>query len=454
MQVTAEQTDPCTLVMDIDVDEREVARAFDSAYREFGRYANVPGFRPGKAPRAILERFVDRERVRERALEKVIGDNYTRAIEEQSVQPYRQAQIEPTDLEDNKPYHFKATIPLEPQVTLGEYTGLTVEKPIFPLADAMVDDRIQRLREDRSRLERVTDRGVEKGDVLIAENHIVMEGEEEAPAARRQLIQVGNNIPGFDEAVLGMMPGDERTFELTYPEDYDEEERRGKRATYTVKLHSISARKLPELDDAFAALVAGVSTVEELRETLRRTIERESAQLSDQVAEQRLLQLIISASTIHFPSVLVEDEVGENLREVQQELRQNNLTYDQYLEHNGITADDHHERLAVQAEMRIRTLLALRQIAIQENLQASDEAIEAEFDRMLSEGSLSDEQYERFSADSRRRLQLANALVQQQLHDFLFAHNKLLEVLQENPPAPEVVALGSGDAQAEAGHTE
>jgi len=131
MQVTAEQTDPCTVVLSIEVDEKQVSRAFDSAYRDFGRHANVPGFRPGKAPRVLVERVVDNERVRRHALEKIVRDTYPKAIEEESITPFRDPEIDAADLEDKKPYTYKANVPLEPQVTLGEYTGLTVEKPIF-----------------------------------------------------------------------------------------------------------------------------------------------------------------------------------------------------------------------------------------------------------------------------------------------------------------------------------
>src|SRR4051812_29599167 len=131
MQVTAEHPDPCTVVLDINVDEQQVAQAFEAAYRDFGRYANVPGFRPGKAPRAIVERYVNKEKVRQHGLEKLIRDSYFQALQEQSITPYRDPNIDPTDLQDKKPYVYKATVPLEPQVTLGDYTGLTVDKPVY-----------------------------------------------------------------------------------------------------------------------------------------------------------------------------------------------------------------------------------------------------------------------------------------------------------------------------------
>jgi trigger factor len=447
MQVTAEQTDPCVVTLDISLDEGQVARTFDSVYREFSRYVSVPGFRPGKAPRAILERYVDQERVRERAKEKLISDSYFKAIEQEGITPYRDPEIDTTDIEDHKPYTFKAAIPLEPQVTLGDYTGLTVEKPIFSVTEAMVEERVNRLREDRARLERITDRGVQEGDVLIAENQVVMEGEEPNGPARRQLIQIGNNIPGFDEAVMGMKPDEERTFTLTYPDDYDEEEKRGKQATFTVRLSSISARRLPELDDAFARQVAGVETVDDLRQTLRQQLEAQAANLSDQIAEQRLLQEIIGRSEIHFPPVLVREEVQDRLRQLLHDLRQAQIAYEAYLAQVGKTAEQHQSELAAHADLQIRTLLALRDIARQEDLQASEKAIDAEFDRMLQEGRITEDQFEEYSRDPRRRLQVANALIQQKLHDFLFANNTLREVAQETPP--DAHALEEANAEAE-----
>ena len=451
MQVTSEQVNPCEITLNIEVDEQQVSKAFDSVYKEFAKFANVPGFRPGKAPRAIVERYVDAGRVRERTLEKLVTDTYPKAVQEQGITPYRNGEIETTDLEDKKPYSYKALVPLEPQVTLGEYTGLTVEKPIFPVTDEMLDERISRFREERARLERVTDRGVQEGDVLIAEISQRDEGDESEPATpRRQLLQLGNNLPGFDEQVMGMSPGDEKTFTLTYPDDYAEEEKRGKNVTYTVKLSSISAKKLPELDENFFKMVGGGSTLDELKQNLRERMQTEAARLSDQIAEQRLLEQIVGSSQVFFPDVLVREEVEEELRRLSNELRQNNTPYAQYLQQAGQTAEQHQGGIAQQAQEQIRTLLALRQIAIQEEMQATDEAIDAEFDKLVEQEQITDEQYDEYKVDQRRRLQVANALIQQKLHDFLFANNTLEEVEQTTPPDPDEMAEANADAEDEA----
>ena len=244
MQVTAEHPDPCTVVLDINVDEQRVTRAFEITYKEFGRYANVPGFRPGKAPRAIVQRYVNAEKVRQQALEKIIRESYLEAIQSEAITPYRDPHIETTDLEDKKPYFYKAVVPLEPQVTLGDYTNLAVDKPVYKVTETLLENRLNALREERARLERVADRGVQAGDILIVEQQVKVEGDESDPGLpRRQLVQLGNNVPGYDEAILGMEIGEERTFELTYPEDFEEANKQGKQATFTIKLSSISAKK-------------------------------------------------------------------------------------------------------------------------------------------------------------------------------------------------------------------
>ncbi len=433
MQVTSEQTDPCTIVLDIVVDENQVTSAFSTVYREFSKFAQIPGFRPGKAPRALLERHISQDKVRERAQEILLQATYPKAVEEQGITPFRQASVEATDLVDKKPFAYKAFVPLEPQIVVGTYTGLTVEKPVFPVTDETIEDRLNKLREDRAKMERISDRGVQAGDVMIIESQVALEGEENPPAARRQLAQWGNSIPGFDEAVTGMTAGEERSFELTYPADYEEEAKAGKKATFNVKLISISAKRLPELTDEFAKLVAGVETVDDLRGAIRTRLETDSSELSNQIAEQSLIQQIVDNSEVHFPEALVREEVEQQFRQLATELQQRGMTYDQFLEQYDLTPQTHEQSLIDDSRTRIRSVLTLRRVAEQENLQSTDDTVDEEFDRLLTEGKITEDQYEEFRADDRRRFQVANALVQKSLHDFLFANNTINEVIQDAP---------------------
>ncbi len=420
MQVTAEHLDPCTVVLDINVDEQQVVQAFEIAYKEFGRYANVPGFRPGKAPRAIVERYVNKEKVRQHALEKLIRDSYFQALEEQSIAPYRDPRIDPTDLEDKKPYAYKATVPLEPQITLGDYTGLAVDKPVYKVTEANVEERLTALREERARLERVADRGVQEGDILIAEQQVIVEGDEGEPTPmRRQLIQLGNNVPGFDDAVMGMEIGEERTFELHLPRRPRGRGQAGQKGRVHRQIQQHQRQK-----DA--------RTQRRVRQNARR---RRNRRGTARTACERACRPKPTSTASRSPSSACSTKYWPTppfisppcwcarrwrtiCADCRKNLRQSNVGYGQYLQSlGGISAEQHQAGLAQQAALQIRTLLALREISIQEDLQATDEQVDAEFDRLLSEGTVDEEQYAEFKADGRRRLQVANALIQQRLHD-------------------------------------
>lgn len=439
MQVNTEQPDPCTLILDISVEADQVAKTFDSTYREFSRYVNVPGFRPGKAPRALLERYVNQDRLRERAQEKVIGEAVQEILEEQDVQPFRSPSLDAQPIEDKQPYSFKVTIPLEPQVTLGEYTGIAVERPLFPVQDSMIDARIERLRTEYARIERVTDRPVEAGDMLIAEVSTQVEGDEEPSPKRRQLIQLGNSSPAFEENLIGVNIGEEKAFDYTYAEDYAEEALQGKTVSYVVNVASISARRLPEVDDAFAKRAGDVDSVEALKESLRTRMEAEVKQFSDQVAEQRIIEQIVASSEIYYPQALVREEVEDAYRQLAADVRQKGYTYEAWLQANGLTPETHLQAVSEQSELRVRTILALRQIAIQESFQVTDEAIDAEFGNLVEQGRITEEQLEEWIGDNRRRMQVANALVQQTLHNFLFENNIITDVEQAEQPDPDEV---------------
>ncbi len=446
MQVTAEQTNPCTIILEITIDEAQVSRAFESSYREFSRYANIPGFRAGKAPRALVEKYTDTVRVKQHALEKIVRDAYTQAVKEQEITPYREGEIIPVELHDKKPFTFKAIVPLEPQVKVGQYTGLTAIKPIYTVSDEVVEQRIDTLRDERAKLEKVTDRGVQLGDVVIADTKTALEGEEDTEEPKRQFIQIGNNIPGFDDALVGAMPGETRTFDLVYPADFAEEARQGKKATFTVAVNRISAKKMPEVDEEFVMLVTGEDMqVDEFRTRLKAQLEEEASKASIELAEQNLIEEILRNSEIYFPDILIRDEVNDKLRHLDADLNRNQISYSQYLARMNATAEQHQMALANQAATQIRALLALREIAIQEGLQTDDDTIDAQFDSMAAAEALTQDQAAEYRVDPRRRLQIANAIIQDRLHLFLFENNTLIEE-EAKDDEPETEALEASEA--------
>jgi trigger factor len=436
MQVTKEQVDPCTVSLEIEVDAEAIERAYDRAYREFAGVTRVPGFRPGKAPRNILERYVDAERVTERVTELVAGRAYHDALIQEEITPYDDPEVDLPAITLGEAYRFKASVPLAPQITLGDYSDLTVERPIFTVTDADVDAQVERLRAEHARLAQVQDRGVRDGDILIAEVATTLEGEEPAEPTR-SLIRMGDNIPGFDLSVTGQTVDEERTFKLKFPDDYEDPERAGKQATFYVKIVSINERILPSLDNAWVSSVTPFQTVDELREGVREQIVLETTRTSEEVALNRVVQALVEKSTIAFPQIMVQHEVERDLSRLGAKLEEQGASYDDYLTHNKLTQEEHRAQLIERAEDRVRSRLVLRELADKENLMISDEDVDSELGKILDENAIESRDARRLMKSERYRSQVTSKITQQKLNDLLrsIATMKDVPIKEDEPVA-------------------
>jgi len=428
MQVTREQVDPCTIALDIHIEPDIVSKAFGQAYREFGQFTNVPGFRPGKAPRAMVERFVNRDKVRERVMEIVAGPAYRDVLRDEKITPYADPEVEFSDLADGQPWQFKAVVPLPPHVELGSYEDLSVERPVFEVSDEDVDRQILSIRNEYSRMEKVDDRGVQQGDVLIAEMTETVEGQEPPASPRRTLIRVGESIPGFDDQILGMKPDEERSFDLTYPEDHQDPDRAGKKAHFTVRVATINQRVLPGVNDEWVEQVTPYKTVEELRNAIREGQQEQVKDLSDRVVESRIVEELIKRSKVEFPRVMVEQEMEDEAHELSHELENRKMSYQEYLEASGQTEEQHRAKMQASAIDRVQSVLVLRELAKNLDLKVSDEELSEEFARIAVENKLSDEEAHALFRDERRRTQVANIIIKRKLREHLFETVKIKDV--------------------------
>jgi trigger factor len=422
MQVTIEeQTDSCTVMLDITVEAERVAKAFDRAYRKFAGFTNVPGFRPGKAPRQVLERFVNRNRLREHVRELIVNQAYREALQEKNITPYAEPEADISDVVEGQPYHFKVTVQTPPRVTLGDCSTIAVERPVYAVSEEDIDGEIEKLRAQYARLEQAHDRGIREDDQVIFEMKVTLEGEEPPAEPRRSLIRITrNNIPGFNEAVMGQMPGEERRFTLAYPDDFQDAERAGKSAGFEVKVISINQTVIPEATDEWVGSVTAFETVEALRAALRADRERALKSLADNIAENRILDALVKLSDIAYPATMLEEEIADEMRELHQDLEQRRLTYEQYLEMTGQTREQHEEQVAQRAEDRLKSLLVMREMAKSEKIETSSAEIDAEFTRLAEENAISDEDLQRMKGEERRRIQIANIILRRKLRDRLF----------------------------------
>lgn len=441
MQVTREQSDPCMITLTIEVDPDTVRQARERVLRQMAKSVEVPGFRPGKAPRPFVERYLDRDRVNSRTAKFLADTAYADAIQQEQIQPFAGPEMEYGQLEEDQPFHITAKVPLPPQVTLGSLEGIVVERPSVDVRDDDVDRAIRSMLEENASMSAVTGRPVRENDVLVAEVSITVEGEPQGEV-KRSLIRMGRNIPGFDEAVLGMEIGEERTFELTYPDDAEDKNLSGKKARFTVKLLAINERVVPELNDQWVQNNTSFASVEELRANVRKSMEEDVRKQADRIALQRILDELQRRSEVHFPPVLLEERIKEEYNRLAEALAQEGLTVDEYMRQNGISDEEMFDQIAQAAERRLVRTLILNEVAAANELFASAEELDAELDRLFEGSPFSEDLRDRFKKDHGIRLRTATNLRDQKIKDFLFSKVEIKDV-----PLPDDEASAPSPAE-------
>ncbi len=380
MQVTKEALEPCQAVLTIEVESDKVVTAVDRAYREYGKYVSVPGFRKGKAPLSFVKQRVPEADVRQRTAEILVEPAYAEALEQESVEPFAQPKLELVQLDMTAtPFIFKAIVPLRPEVELGAYTGLTVEKPKYELTEENVETQIQRMRE-RAADYPVVERPAQTGDLLVAEVAALVDIRPEAAEARPTMIEIGaDNIPGFDEQLLGMTKGETKTFTLTYPADYPDAEMAGEEAEFTVTVNEVHKKQTPELDDALAQKLSNgrYQTVEDLRREMRVDMEKSLVISAESEADSKLIDQILANATVKYPPVLVQSEVEDDIKELMGRLERQNVTVEEYLERVGKTQEQLVTEITGAAAKRIEIGLVLGKVSEVEHLTLTDDDLNA-----------------------------------------------------------------------------
>lgn len=402
MKVTKEKIPESQIVLTIEVPQERLQGALDSAYRKLARRARIPGFRPGKAPRAIIERHYGRDAVMDEALDKLVPEVYREAVE-------GDGDIEPIDLprlqvETVEPLVVKATIPVKPTVVLGDYRSVRLPREPVAVPAEQVDEVIQDLRRRYATLE-PTDRPAQWNDVVRADLHawvgsrtLVDEEDAEFRLAEGRIV----SLPGFAEHVLGASKGSVLEFDLPVPEDIPDERIAGQRCRYRVAVKEVKQEVLPELNDDFAREVGeGFPSLQALRERVEADILRGEEERAERDYHARVLDEVVKGATVEFPPVLVEREL-ERLIHDHLGPRSSRSSFEQYLRQIGKTEEEFIAELRPVAEERVRRSLVLTAVAEAEHLSVEDAEVDAEIERMAAAGPQADEFRELFASGSGR----------------------------------------------------
>jgi trigger factor len=390
MKVSTERIPESQVVLEVEVEPERLERSLDRAYRQLAQKTEVPGFRKGKIPRQMLERYVGRDAVMQEALGLLIPEAYNQAIEEENVEAIDYPNIE---VVQEEPLIFKATVAVRPSVDLGNYREMRVEREPVTVSEEQVNEKIEELRHRYAILEPV-DRPVQMGDRVRADVRVSVDGrqvfsEDEAEIHLRLGVPV--LVPGFVEELLGSEKGVEREFSIDVSPDHPQRVLAGKTCVCKVVVREIKEEKLPELDDTFAAVVGeGFPSLETLRERLESDLRQSTEQEADARHGERVVDGVVAAASLEFPPVLTERETEQLLRERVSSSGAGDV--ERYLKHVDKSEEEVRQELRLQAVERIQRSLVLNKVAEAEAISVGEEDVDAEIERLAaSSGPRGDE---------------------------------------------------------------
>jgi len=384
MQITATPAPNSTVVLEIELPAERLDRAVGDAVRHLSRQTRVPGFRPGKAPRPVLERHLGPGAVLDDAVDHLVQDAYRQALVDQDLLPLTNADVEVVQAEEGKPLVFKATVQVRPEVQLGDYKHFNFGPEIEVIDDARVGQVLDELRDQNATLSAVEGRGARDGDYAVISFVGTRDGEPfEGGSSERMPIILGQErlIPGFEANLMGVEVGGEKAFDLTFPDDYPETELAGKVAHFAVELKELREKVMPDLDDDFLKTLGDFADVDALRADIKARLERNALDRARHTFADRIIEYAVANSTLELPAILVDQEVEVMHDEFRATLARQGIGEEAYLKAVEKTEADLHGEFRPGAEKRVRTLLVLSKVADAEDVAIPDAEIEAEVAR-------------------------------------------------------------------------
>lgn len=385
MSLQVEKLEGNMAKLTIEASAEEFEQAIEKAYQKNKNKLSIPGFRKGKVPRKMIEQMYGKEIFYEDAANIVIPSVYAKAVDECTEEIVSQPTVDIVQAEAGKPFIFTAEVALKPEVTLGMYKGVEVEKTDVAVTDEEVDAAIDRERENNARMISVEDRAVRDGDMTVIDYEGFVDGEsfeggkdEDYPLT----IGSGTFIAGFEEQLIGAELDKEVEVNVTFPEDYQASELAGKPAVFKCIVKEIREKELPELDDEFASEVSEFDTLAEYREDVKKNLTERKEAEAKAAKEEKVVEAIIADAKMDIPEAMLATQQRSMADDFAQRIRMQGITIDQYFQFTGLTREAFLEQLKPQAEERIKSRLVLEAVAKAENLEASDEEYTAEIKKM------------------------------------------------------------------------
>ncbi len=385
MSLQVEKLEKNMAKLTIEVSAEEFSHALEEAYQKNKNRFQVPGFRKGKVPRKMIEKMYGKGVFYEDAANAVIPGAYEKALEECSETIVSSPKVDVTQIEEGKDFIFTAEVALKPEVTLGKYKGIQVEKADTTVSDEEIEEDLKRQQENNARTVTVDGRPIADGDVAVIDFEGFVDGTAfEGGKGENYSLTIGSHsfIDTFEEQLIGKNTGDSCDVNVTFPEEYQAKELAGKPAVFHVTVKEIKEKQLPALDDEFAGEVSEFDTLEEYKADIRKKLEERKANEAREKKEDAVVTAIIEDAKMEIPDAMVETQQRQMADDFSQRIQMQGLTVEQYFQFTGMNYEGLVEQMKPQAERRIKSRLVLEAVVVAEDIKATEEEYEAEVDRM------------------------------------------------------------------------
>ena len=429
MSVQVENLEKNTAKLTIEVPAEKFEEAVQHSYNKNKGKFNIPGFRKGKAPFNMIKKMHGVGVFYEDAVDEVIDASYPDAAKESGLEIVSRPAVSIEQIEEGKSFIYTAKVAVKPEVTLGQYKGVEVQKTKSDVTEEDIETEIKRAREKNSRLITVEDRGIEDGDQVTIDFDGSVDGKRfEGGKAEDYPLTIGSHtfIDNFEEQLIGKKTGEECEVNVTFPAEYHVEELKNKPAVFKVKVKEIQRKELPEANDDFASEVSDFDTMEEYKKDLTEKLQAEKIEAAKTADEDKVVAKVIENATMEIPDQMVEEQVNGMVNDYARRLESQGISFKQYVEITGMTAEKIGEQMKPQAIKRIQTRLVLEAVVKAENIQADDAAVEEQFDKMAEDFKMDKEQIKGMFGEE-QMAQLKEDLAVQKAIDFLVAEAKFVD---------------------------
>ena len=415
MSLQVENMEKNMAKLTIEVSAEELEKAIQGAYLKQRNKISVPGFRKGKVPRQMIEKMYGVGIFYEDAANALIPTAYGKAYDECELDIVSQPKVEVVQLEKGKPFIFTAEVAVKPEVTLGEYKGLSVDKVSNRVTAKEIDAKLEEEQKKNARTVVVEDRAVQDGDEVVLDFEGFVEGVAfEGGKVENYPLTIGSGsfIPGFEEQLIGAEAEKEVEVNVTFPEEYHSEDLAGKAAVFKCTVHEIKAKELPELDDEFAAEVSEFDTLDAYKADIKAKIKEQKIADGNRKKEDQAVEKAVANATMEIPEAMIDTQVNQMAQDFAQRIQQQGLSMEQYFQFTGMTAESMMEELRPQAVKRIETRLVLEAIAKAENIEITDERIDEELAKMAEAYKMEVEKLKEFMGENEKEQMKMDLAVQ------------------------------------------